>query len=566
MAGYLAIYLRLSQDDMDLKTNALKDESNSIHSQRLLIHGYIKEHAELDAMPVQEFVDDGYTGTHFDRPQLQKMLAQVRRGDIACILVKDLSRFGRNYLEVGDYLEHIFPFLKVRFIAVNDHYDSQSYLGTTGGIDVAFRNLIYQRYSQDLSEKVKSAMHTKMAQGRYVTNCPYGYQKEPGEKHKMIPDPHTAPIVQEIFRSAISGMKSTEIAAMLNARNVPTPMVYKHLTRKNIQNDAMWSHQAIIRIIREYKYTGAMVNFRCENETIRAKAQRKCRPEEWVVTPDSHEAIVTQEEYEAANASLRKVRGKNSEQSKHFEHSSSFEQSKATEWPKDVGRPKDIERPRDFGRSRRFERLKRRDRVYYCAYCGRRLRKTFGLDEYYSCATRLYRRDSPCVEVRWARTEIESVVLAAYKGQLALLNEAYQKKKETPAEAPLKVCREMQKSLSRELAACDSQSLRYYEQYRSGIFDKEVFLEKKAALQQRKEQLKDFLAELRKKEDEALKEQEEAATRQQMMKESEELLERTDEELKEQMYDQIERVTVYAGKELDIRWKFDVDFGAEEAG
>ena len=163
MMRCIAAYMRLSQDDVDIGNNSWKDESDSIHSQRLLIQQYRKEHTDLSNLPVIEFVDDGYTGTNFDRPEFQRMIEKVRSGEVVCIIVKDLSRFGRNYLEVGDYLEHIFPFLGVRFISVNDHYDSKSYMGTTGGIDVAFRNLIYQRYSQDLSEKVKSAMHLKMS-------------------------------------------------------------------------------------------------------------------------------------------------------------------------------------------------------------------------------------------------------------------------------------------------------------------------------------------------------------------------------------------------------------------
>ena len=252
MMRCIAAYLRLSQDDVDIGSNSLKDESDSIHSQRLLIQQYRKEHTDLSNLPVIEFVDDGYTGTNFDRPEFQRMIEKVRSGEVVCIIVKDLSRFGRNYLEVGDYLEHIFPFLGVRFISVNDHYDSKSYMGTTGGIDVAFRNLIYQRYSQDLSEKVKSAMHLKMSRGQYVTHCPYGYKKKQGVKHEMIPDPVTAPIVREIFEATIGGMKSTEIAAMLNAKQVPTPMEYKKVNRK-MHSDAMWSHQAVLRIIKEYK-------------------------------------------------------------------------------------------------------------------------------------------------------------------------------------------------------------------------------------------------------------------------------------------------------------------------
>lgn len=127
--------------------------------------------------------------TNFDRPHFQQMMDQVKSGNVSCIVVKDLSRFGRNYLEVGDYLEHLFPFLGVRFLSINDHYDSNDYMGSTGGLDVAFRNLIYQRYSQDLSEKVKSAKHMRMAQGKHISSCPYGYMKSPGSRTKCSSTP-----------------------------------------------------------------------------------------------------------------------------------------------------------------------------------------------------------------------------------------------------------------------------------------------------------------------------------------------------------------------------------------
>ncbi len=515
MADYLAAYLRLSQDDVDLGSNALKDESDSIHSQRLLIQQYIQEHADLRNLPVVEFVDDGFTGTNFERPQFQRMLAQIRSGEITCIVVKDLSRFGRNYLEVGDYLEHIFPFLGVRFVSVNDHYDSKSYIGTTGGIDVAFRNLIYQRYSQDLSEKVKSAMHLKMSKGQYVTHCPYGYKKKPGIKHEMVLDPITAPVVRKIFEAAIVGMKSTEIAAMLNAEEIPTPMVYKQLTRKDMHSDAMWSHQAVLRIIKDYKYTGAMVNFKCENETIRAPVQRKCRPEEWVVVENSHEAIVTHEEYAAANAKLRKVK---------------------------------------------YNGVKRKDtsdRVYYCAYCGRRLRKTFGSDEYYSCATKLYRTDSPCCDVRWSRSEIEEVVLAAYKAQLLLMSEEYKRVIQTkPQTNPLEDCRRVRKEVQKELDAFASQNLSLYEKYRNDEFDKDTFLKKKKLLLQRKEELQSQLIRLQEEEAEAVRRQNEEDKRLKQLKTSADMLAEADSEMRMHMYDAIEKVVVYAAKEIDIQWKF----------
>lgn len=451
---HLAIYLRLSQEDVDVKSNALKDESNSIHSQRLILRKFVEESPELHGMPVWEFQDDGYTGTNFDRPELQRMLGLVRAGEIGCIVVKDLSRFGRNYLEAGDYLEHILPFLQVRFIAVNDHYDSSRYAGTTGGIEVAFRNLIYQRYSQDLSDKVKSAMHLKMAKGKYVTHCPYGYMKKPGVKHEMIPDPAAAPIVREIFQSAIDGIKSTEIAAMLNSRGVPTPQQHKGVARPDQHSAPMWSHQAVLRILQDYKYTGAMVNFKCENATVRAKVQRKLDKSEWVIVENSHEALVTHEEYETANGMVQKI-----------PHT-------------------------------KVERTDCKDRVYYCGHCGRRLRKTFGLDEYYSCATQMYKKDAPCAHIRWSRTKLEKVVLEAYKAQLAVLGEKLRQTEGSHSSDPLQECRKAQKIVTAKLSKLERENLEFYEQYRAGELSKEEFLEKKSGRLSEKERLRNELATL----------------------------------------------------------------------
>lgn len=437
MESAVALYFRLSQEDVDARGNSLKDESNSIQSQRFMLRSFIANHPDLKDRPVMEFADDGFTGTNFDRPHFQQMMDQVKSGNVSCIVVKDLSRFGRNYLEVGDYLEHLFPFLGVRFLSINDHYDSNDYMGSTGGLDVAFRNLIYQRYSQDLSEKVKSAKHMRMAQGKHISSCPYGYMKKPGIKDKMFIDPVTGPIVKDIFLSAINGMKTTEIAASLNARGIPTPMVYKKLSRRGYENDAMWSHQAVLRIIRDYKYTGAMVTFKCENLTIRAKTSHKRSPEEWIVIEDCHDPIVTHEEYDKANATIRKVR---------------YNPPKKTD---------------------------QRDRVYFCGHCGRRLRKTFGLDEYYSCATQLYKKEAVCKDIFWSRSDLENVLLAAYRSQLQLMSKENAQIIRQPSSDPVKELRLWQKAIEEELASTDAKNLKYYEAYRNGSITREAFLQKK---------------------------------------------------------------------------------------
>ena len=217
MADTLAAYYRASLEDYN-RAHGLSDQSQTISNQRKVVTEFLHSSKELSRFRVLEFIDDGLTGTNTDRPQFQAMIKAAQQGQISCIVVKDLSRFGRNYLDVGDYLEHIFPFLGVRVIAINDGYDSKQYEGKTSGMDIAFRNFIYENYSRDLSIKVRSAMQARMKEGRFVNHVPYGYKKDPADKHRMIPDENTAPIVREIFLSVISGKSTTQIAKELNSK------------------------------------------------------------------------------------------------------------------------------------------------------------------------------------------------------------------------------------------------------------------------------------------------------------------------------------------------------------
>lgn len=518
---YLAIYLRLSlEDDMDERSS--KDESNSITSQREIILRFIRENEEFQDYKIIEFVDDGYSGTNFNRPNVQKMLSAIRAGKINVVIVKDLSRFGRNYLEVGHYLEHIFPYLNVRFIAINDHYDSNKYIGTTAGIDVAFKNFIYDQYSKDLSVKVKASQHMLMRKGKYVTHCPYGYTKVPGVKHQMVPDPEIAPIVREIFLMAIAGKKTTEIARILNERKVPTPQTYKNWVRKDISNQTMWSHQAVLRIIKDYKYTGAMVNFKCENLTIRAKAQHRRRPEEYVIIEDMHEPIVSHEEYYAANDSLRKVG------------------------------------PRTVVCS------DRRDRVYYCGHCGRRLRKTFGSDEYYSCATQMYIKDAICASIRWSRTDIEEIVFSSYKAHLQFLAMELTKAETSSFDEELYRLREELQKIERIQKSRASDSIRLYEEYRTGKLSREQFIKQKAESSEQKEYDEKRLETLNAQIEEIVSKRNAEISRIAEIRDGIGLLGCTDDVLRDKMYDAIERVVAYANREIEIQWKFGCDFSQDK--
>ena len=199
----IAAYQRISRADGDLGKDG-KDKSNSIENQKELIQRYISCKESLQNVPVMDFVDDGYTGSNFDRPGFQQMMDGVRNGKIDTIIVKDLSRFGRDYIGVGEYMEQIFPLLGVRLIAINDNYDSNNYKGITLGMDVIVSNLVNTMYCRDAGKKLRTANQVKWRKGITTASAaPFGYQFDPDKKGAFIVDPPAAKIVRRIFDLAI---------------------------------------------------------------------------------------------------------------------------------------------------------------------------------------------------------------------------------------------------------------------------------------------------------------------------------------------------------------------------
>lgn len=298
----IATYLRLSQED------GLEGESLSITGQRELIKNYLERDSTLAAGEVVEFIDDGYTGTNFNRPAMIRLLDEVKDGAIQCIVVKDLSRFGRNYLQVGDYLEHIFPALKVRFVAINDGYDSNKYKDRSADMDVPFRNLMYDAYSKDVSRKVLSSKQMKMKNGEFTSPyAPYGYLKDPCHKNKLLIEEVTAKIVKRIFQEVLEGKKPTEIAKGLNADDVPTPMAHKR--KKGVSRafnngceQNVWTKGAVRRIINDERYTGAFVGGKKQNRIANDKKLVALPKSEWVVIDKALPAIVGTEVFEQVQA------------------------------------------------------------------------------------------------------------------------------------------------------------------------------------------------------------------------------------------------------------------------
>ena len=251
----VALYMRLSREDDDMK-----DESNSISNQRKLLLGFLKKKPEFADSAAVQYVDDGYSGTGFERPGFVEMMDGVKKGKIQCVVVKDFSRFGRDYIELGDYIEHIFPFMQVRFIAVNDGYDSEDYKGKTPDIDVPFRNLAYSLYSQDISDKIKSSLTVRRKKGLYVGSIPpYGYQRD-GEGF-LTPDEETKGVVQRIYREYLSGKGYAELARELNGEGIPSPK--QHKINKGIlhgekKKTCFWLPTTLQQILMNEIYTGVL--------------------------------------------------------------------------------------------------------------------------------------------------------------------------------------------------------------------------------------------------------------------------------------------------------------------
>lgn len=252
------LYLRLSRDDGD------KEESNSITGQRELLRNFIRTRPELREYAVR--IDDGFTGSNFDRPSFKKMLEDVKAGRTNCIIVKDLSRFGRNYLDAGEYIEKIFPFLGVRFIAVNDNYDSFGGKNVSDELIIPFKNLINEAYCRDISVKVRTQLEVKRKSGQYIgAFAVYGYLKDDADKNHLIVDEYAADIVRDIFSWKLEGMSPQDIAARLNHSGVLSPMEYKKslgmkfATSFKANPQAVWSANAVLRVLKNPVYTGVLI-------------------------------------------------------------------------------------------------------------------------------------------------------------------------------------------------------------------------------------------------------------------------------------------------------------------
>ena len=292
-----AAYLRLSY------TNDKAVESDSIQNQKKLIEDYID--AQPDIELVSECVDDGYSGVLFDRPAFQEMMSDIMAGKVNCVIVKDLSRLGREYIETGRYLQRIFPSYGVRFISVNDNIDTANER-TGDDLNISMKNLLNDTYCRDISVKTRSALLTKRQNGDYVGACPiYGYRKDPENHNRLIIDEDAARIVRDIYRRKIDGASSKRIAEELNRLGVLSPMAYKdsrglpHPTGGFADvPGAKWSARAVLRILQEETYTGVLLQGRQETHNHKLQDIVHKPPEEWVRIEGAHEPVISKADFQ----------------------------------------------------------------------------------------------------------------------------------------------------------------------------------------------------------------------------------------------------------------------------
>lgn len=517
--GKLVSYLRLSKED-----EFVKDESNSISNQRELIRKYIRKSPELMKMEQIELKDDGYSGKNMERPAMQELLSMIKKGKVSCIIVKDISRFSRDYIETGKYMEQIFPFLGIRFISINDNYDSAECTGGIAELDVAFKGILYDFYSEDLSEKVKTSLSVRRASGKYLAPfAPYGYRKSENDKHKLEVDEEAAHIVKRIYNEYICGSSMYQIAQKLNEEHVITPAEYisrkgYHDTFNYVGKIRTWTSATVSRILRNEMYTGNYVYGRFKSAEVGAKHPVAQSEENWKKIENHHEAIISEEMFDT----VQKKRAGN----------------------------------RNTSQVRESHCLKGK---IICGNCGHKMTHSNAGRPKYECRQH-YVNPSITGCVKSIRDEdIEVIVIQELQAQFdAMLdNEKVQKRQkqlqsEKMHEAEKKL-RTMQ--LSQEKIEADLQNA--YESYKVGITDKETYLEQRQVYEQLEEKMRETVQ----KQMKIVSEYEEKVLTMPVGFDIIESRTKVMELNREIVENFVDRIVVHEGGEIEIGWKFECMIG-----
>ncbi len=441
-----SIYLRLSREDGD------KIESNSISNQRDLIHNFLENKEDIEV--VSERVDDGWSGASFDRPSLKAMLEDAEKGNINCLVFKDLSRFGRNFVEVCRYLDEIFPRQGVRVISINENYDSVNGRSNSDNIMLPFLSLINDSFCRDISIKVRSGLEVKRKKGDYIGSFAlYGYFKHPQDKHKLIVDDYAADVIRNIFSLKLEGYSQQSIANKLNETGVLSPMEYKRFCGMNYQtgfgvnNKALWSAVAVGRILKNEFYIGTLVQGKRTTPNHKVKKEYIKPQNEWIKVENNHEAIITLEDFKLVNELLLVDTRIAPKQTAVYTFSG----------------------------------------ILYCADCGEQLVRNSVCRNgktyiYYMCGTN--RTSKKCTSHRISEENLEDGILSALKQHIANIMKMEDVLKHIDT-LPMnkgeskKLTSQISKK-KEEIARYESLKLKLFENLSDGILDKKEYLQMKA--------------------------------------------------------------------------------------
>ena len=518
----IAEYVRISSEDDDLKSSD-KLESNSISNQRNLLDSYIRSIPEFSTARVVEFCDDGWSGKNFDRPAVQEMLSQAKQGKIQCIIVKDMSRFGRDYLIVENYISRVFPFLGVRFIAVNDGIDSIR-PEDVDSLDTSFRALLYDLYSRDISRKVRSALRLRAKQGDFIaSHAPYGYLKDPNKKNHVIIDPPAAAVVRRIFHMVANGSSALQVAQALNRECIPTPMCYKQAagcTRtvwNCVHGENFWTNHTVVKIIRDERYLGKVVFGKRFYDVVGGHHCVKVSKKDWIVAENTHEGIVTQEEFNQAQSMLREFYEKN------------------------------------VTPGTRMLRGKIR-----CGICGHIMHRIDVKEPYYICFTPRATVTYACPSERILEQDIVDLLLDGLRIQaeaaveLERIWEEQHRQEKADAAAMRKNLSEMRENLNRQA----NRAKDLYTQYGLGEISKAEYLAIRANAMRERDRIAARITEL----EAALENIGENGRLQNHFISSFKKYTEAQELTREIVADVLERVTVYSGDRLNIVWNYGEEF------
>lgn len=442
-------YSRLSKEDGDVEDGSA-EESFSIASQRACIQRYIRANFPPETA-FEEISDDGFSGTNMNRPGIQKLLRLVEAGKVRTIIVRDLSRLARNYLEAGHYLEFVFPLYDVRFISINEQFDSQKLGETTGGLELAIRNLINEMYSKDISRKIKSVVDIKKLNGEYVYGtAPYGYKK--GEKkNTIVIDEDAAIVVKKIFTWAAAGITITQIAGRLNEASVTTPSVYLASVRGKYKTRSFWTFESVRNILSNRIYTGDTEPFKSHVVRVGSNRVKQIPPEERQIIPNTHEEIVSREMFYQAQMTIKSVK-----------------KSRAASPPNPL------------------------TSLLVCGCCGNRLVKGKATNKNWLCASARYQSDMECAHVRANDETLKGIVLRAIIMQCKILDAKIQKVISTSGGTKDKrqLLQVEKKKMHRQLDKLQATKMQYYEDYVRGDLSKDDYLIQRGETAEKENELK----------------------------------------------------------------------------